>query len=221
MVQSAQPRKRNHRRVCLRLALDRSALRRVLSQRVVNPVLVVIAHIVPKQTQKMTLVQSNNMIQELTAAASYPTFGSSILPGRSHARSFRCQACRLQERRHGIVELRISIQDHITIGAGFRKRGTQLLDNPIRRWVPRDIEVQDLTPGVLDHEEAVQQLKGDRRNREEVEGDNRFSVILQKRQPLFPRIAPTSDAPQIAGDRAFGNDKAEFLQLTMDLGWSR
>ena len=43
-------------------------------------------------------------------------------------------------------------------------------------------------------------------------------MILQKRQPLFPRIAPTSDALQIAGDRAFGNDKAEFLQLTMDLG---
>src|SRR5215472_1076004 len=39
-----------------------------------------------------------------------------------------------------------------------------------------------------------------------------------KPQPLFPRIAPTSDAPHIAGGRAFGNDKAEFLQLTMDLG---
>jgi hypothetical protein len=45
----------------------------------VNPVLVVIAYIVPKQTQKMTLVQSNDMIQELTAAASYPTFGSSLI----------------------------------------------------------------------------------------------------------------------------------------------
>jgi len=61
-------------------------------------------------------------------------------------------------------------------------------------------------------------LKVDRRNREEVEGDDRFSVILQKRQPLFPRIAATSDAPQIAGDRAFGNDEAKLLQLAMDLG---
>jgi hypothetical protein len=68
--------------------------------------------------------------------------------------------------------------------------------------VPRDIEVQDPTTGVLDHEEAIQQLKLDRRNREEVEGDNRFSVILQKRQPTFPRITPPSNTPQIAGDTA-------------------
>jgi hypothetical protein len=38
--------------------------------------------------------------------------------------------------------------------------------------------MQDLTTGVLDNEEAVEQLKVDRRNREEVEGDDRFSVIL-------------------------------------------
>jgi hypothetical protein len=93
-----------------------------------------------------------------------------------------------------------------------------LLHNPIRRYVPRDIEVQDLTTGVLDHEEAVQQLKLDRRNREEVEGDNCFSMILQKCQPTFPRITPPSNTPQIAGDAAFGNDKTEFLQLTMILG---
>src|SRR5215831_12443623 len=45
-----------------------------------NPVLMVIAHVVPKQAQKMTLVQGNHMIQELTAEAFYPTLGSSILP---------------------------------------------------------------------------------------------------------------------------------------------
>jgi hypothetical protein len=143
----------------------------------------------------MTLVQNNNVIQELTAAASYPTFRSSILPGCSHARSFRCQSGRRQERGHGIIELRVSIEDHIPMGAGFRKRSSKLLDNPIRRWVPRDVEVQDLTTGVLDHEEAVQQLKLDRRNREEVEGDNCFSMILQKCQPTFPRITSPSNAP--------------------------
>jgi hypothetical protein len=70
----------------------------------------------------MTLVQSNNVIQELTAAAS--TLGGSILPGCSHAGSFRCQSSRLQERGHGIIELRVSIEDHIPMGAGFRKRSS-------------------------------------------------------------------------------------------------
>jgi hypothetical protein len=39
--------------------------------------------------------------------------------------------------------------------------------------------VQDLPTGVLDHEEAVQQLKVGCRNREEVEGDNCFSMIRE------------------------------------------
>jgi hypothetical protein len=70
---------------------------------------------------------------------------------------------------------------------------------------------------VLDDEEATPQLKPNRREREEIEGDNRFPVIVQKRQPPFPRITPPSDAPQMAGDAAFGNDEAELLQLPMDL----
>jgi hypothetical protein len=39
MVQPAKSWQRNHCRVCLRLAVDLSTLRRVLSQRVVHPVL--------------------------------------------------------------------------------------------------------------------------------------------------------------------------------------
>src|SRR5262249_19214019 len=47
----------------------------VLSQRVVRPVLMVIAHVIPKQAQNMTLVPSNNMVLEFTAAASDQTLG--------------------------------------------------------------------------------------------------------------------------------------------------
>src|SRR5262249_17121563 len=110
MVQSAQSRRRNHRRVCRRLMLDRSGLRRVLSQRVVKPVLMVIAHVIPKQAQKMTLVQSNNMIQELTAAASDPTLGDSILPRRLNARPLRFQTRRLQKRDDLRIEFRIPVE---------------------------------------------------------------------------------------------------------------
>jgi hypothetical protein len=42
--------------------------------------------------------------------------------------------------------------------------------------------------------------------------------MRQKRQPTLLRITPPSNAPEIAGDAALGNDKAQFLQLAMDLG---
>jgi hypothetical protein len=57
----------------------------------------------------VTLIQSNDMIQELTAMLSYPTLGSSILPGRLRAGSFGRQSGLPQERDHGIIELRFSI----------------------------------------------------------------------------------------------------------------
>jgi hypothetical protein len=48
------------------------------------------------------------------------------------------------------------------MGPGFRKCVPSLLDNPIRRRVSRNIQMQDLTTGVLDNEEAVEQSKVDR-----------------------------------------------------------
>src|SRR5215471_10602980 len=178
----------------------------------------VIVHVIPNAPTNMLLVQRNDMVKEFATTTAYPPFRDAILPRRLHAGPFGFQPGRLQKRDDVSIEFRVAIEDDITIRASFGKGLAQLLDDPIRRWVPRDIEVQDLTTGVFDYEEAVQQFKIDRRNREEVKGNNRFSVILQKRQPTFLRITPPSNAPEIAGDAALGNDKAQFLQLTMDLG---
>ena len=122
----------------------------------------------------------------LTAATSDPTLGGFVLPGCLHARSFRCQTRRLQERRHGIVELRVSIEDHITIGTSFQKRFTQLLDDPVRTGVPRHVEVQDLPTAVFDYKKAVEQLECQGRYGEEVESDDYFTMVLDKRLPRFP-----------------------------------
>ena len=155
----------------------------------------VIVHVIPNAPTKMLLVQRNDMVEEFATTTAYPPFRDAILPRRLHAGPFGFQPGRLQKPDDVSIEFRVAIEDDITIRASFGKGLAQLLDDPIRRWVPRDIEVQDLTTGVFDYEEAVQQFKIDRRNREEVKRDNRFSVILQKRQPTFLRITPPSNAP--------------------------
>ena len=160
----------------------------------------VIAHVIPKQAQKMTFVQSDNMIQQLTTAASDPMLSGSILPERLPARSFRCQTRRLQERRNGIVELDVSIQDHITIGARFRKCFAELLDHPVRTRVPRHVEVQDLPTAVFDYKEAVEELEHQRRDGEEVESDDSFTMVREKCLPPLPGIATPPHSPQIASD---------------------
>jgi hypothetical protein len=178
----------------------------------------VIAHVIPKQAQKMTLVQSHNVIQELTTATSDPTLGGSVLPGRLHARSFRCQTRRLQERRHRIVELSVLIQDHMTIRSGFRKCFAQLLDDPVCTRVPRYVEVQDLPTVVFDYKKAVEQLERQRRNGEEVESDDYFAMVLEKCPPPLPCIATPPHSPQIASDSPFRDREAEFNSSAWILG---
>jgi len=53
---------------------------RVFAQRVVNAILVVIAEVVADQTAKMFFIHRDDMVQDLAAAASDPSFGSSVLP---------------------------------------------------------------------------------------------------------------------------------------------
>jgi hypothetical protein len=88
MLQSAQAWQRNHRGVVARLLLDRAPSRRILAQRIVNPVLMIVPDVILKQAEQVTFVQSNDMVQHLAATASHPALRRSILPGRLHACPF-------------------------------------------------------------------------------------------------------------------------------------
>jgi len=72
--------------------------------------------------------------------------------------------------------------------------------------------------GVLDQEQAAQRLEGERRNREEVQCDNRFPVIVQKRQPPFARITAPSDAPQYRATVRSEATKPSFCSSPWILG---
>jgi len=67
MMGTAQTRARYHRRLGRRLPLDEPPIRRVLLEGIVNPVLVVVAHVVPEQPAKMLFVQGNDMVQDHVA----------------------------------------------------------------------------------------------------------------------------------------------------------
>ena len=105
--------------------LDRAAIRRILVQRVVYAVLVVVAHVISDQPAKMLLVQCDDMVEDLAATTSDPAFQDSVLPGRLDARPLRRQTRGLQEPDDRGIELRVAVQDDITIGedSGQRRKG--------------------------------------------------------------------------------------------------
>jgi hypothetical protein len=54
----------------------------------------------------------------------------------------------------------------------------------------RDVEMQDPAALVLDDKETVQKSERRRRHGEEVKGNDRLAVVVQKCQPFLSRVAP-------------------------------
>ena len=69
---------------------------------------------------------------------------------------------------------------------------------------------------MFDDKEAVQQLERQRRHGEEIEGDDDFSVILQKRRPPFTRVDSALNSTQIAGDGPLRDNEPELQQLAVE-----
>src|SRR5688572_29158616 len=131
MVQPTQPRNRNHGPIRCRLLFDSPSVWRVLVQGIVSTIFVMVVHVLADQPPKMCFVQRYDMVKHFAAATSYPAFRYAILPGRLDARSLGCQSRCLQKHDDISVEFRISVQNHISIRAGFWKGLAQLLHNPL------------------------------------------------------------------------------------------
>ena len=86
MMETAQARARNHRRLGRRLLLNWPAIRSALAEGVVNPIFAIIADVISDQPPKMLFVERNHVVEYFSATRSHPAFGDTVLPGRLHAR---------------------------------------------------------------------------------------------------------------------------------------
>src|SRR5713226_6617898 len=91
MVEAAKAPHEDHGCGRARLRLDCPFIRCVLFERVVNTVLMVVAHVIPYEPEQMSFVQRDDMVQDLSPATSNPSLRRSILPGRLDARPLRFQ----------------------------------------------------------------------------------------------------------------------------------
>ena len=90
MMETANPRERNNLRSVARVVLYGKPIGRVLAEPIVRALQMVVANIVPKESQ-VPFVQRNHMVQQLPPAASDPSFSHSVLPGRFAARALGLQ----------------------------------------------------------------------------------------------------------------------------------
>jgi hypothetical protein len=154
-----------------------------------------VLHVLAHQAPQMWFVQRDHVVEKLAPTASDPTLGRSILPWRLHSGALRLQACRLQERDHIPIELRIMVEDHIPILTRLGKRFPQLLYDSFRSRSAGDIEVQDSAPAVFNHEKAIQEFESHCWNGKEIHGGNCLTMIGEKRKPALAWIAAAPQSP--------------------------
>lgn len=73
-----------------------------------------------------------------------------------------------------LPNLGIMIEQDITIGAGKRQGLPELLHDPLASWMCRAVEMVKAAPTMFDDKEAIECLKRQRRNSEEVKGGDHF-----------------------------------------------
>ena len=127
-----------------------------------------------------------------------------------------CRGC--QQLGYLLAKLGITIQDRIAVRTRFRKRFSQLLHYPGASRVFRDIEMEDPASTMFDDEKTIQDSEGEGRHGEEVHGRDDLAVIAKESRPELASVVGRRQAPEIAGDGAFGDVEAEFQKLTVNSG---
>jgi hypothetical protein len=129
-----------------------SAAECLLSQSQVSTVFVVVANLVSKKSLQMALVESDDVVEQIAAAASHPALSDSVLPGTSNGGPHTGDGHRAD--RSGDVQsvLRVVIEEE-ELGSGLiGKCFAYLLDDPAAGRMPGDVAMQDTPPVVADDE---------------------------------------------------------------------
>ena len=80
-----------------------------------DPVRVIVGDVIPDQTAQMNIIEDDHVIEKLSATASDPTFGDSILPRTRRAYAQRFDSVRFQHVGHPLAKLGITIQDRVAV----------------------------------------------------------------------------------------------------------
>ena len=197
-----------------------SAGRCLLGKAKMRAVFVMVADVFREQPFKMVFIKSDDVIQQVAAAAANPALRDAILPWASEGSLNWTNAQKANSDRDFQPILSITIEDEEPRSRLKRKRLTQLLNDPEARGMVGDIEVQNTAAIVADDEKAVEHAEVDRGNSKEIHRGNSFLVVTQKGKPVLarPRILRRTFHP--AGNGSFRDIKTEHEKFTVDAGSS-
>jgi len=124
-----------------------------------RPVVLVIADVLSHKSLAMAFIEHNHMVEQITAARADEAFGHAILPRALDAGSFGLNPEGSDRLNDAVTKVGATVEDQVARRGIIGKRFAQLLRYPRAGWIPRDVEMQNLTPAVGDNEESVEHAK--------------------------------------------------------------
>ncbi len=163
---------------------------------------------------KMPFIQHYDVIEALPSYRTDDAFTVRALPGRMWCdRNFFDSHVF-----HAVLEIvavdAVTIMDEKTRLFFVRKSVDDLLGRPFGVGIRGNVEVNDLSPFVTEHDEDIEDTKRYRGNGEKITGRDVGYVIVQKRSPSLGRRFSGTD--HILGHGSFGNVVAQQGQFGYD-----
>lgn len=165
-------------------------------------------------TVQRRLVEHDHVVQALTPNRSDDAFHVGSLPRRAWSSENLSNTHGIHLLSEIIAEDVVAISQHIPWRGVPRESITELLGGPLGGRMGGDAEVKNPAPVVRQHQEDIQDLEPDCRDRKEIDRDHALEVILQESAPRLGR-RPTLTYHVLA-DTGFPDDNTEFEKFAVN-----
>ena len=180
-MQSAQPRQFDD--VAVVGWFDGARVWRVLIQCPVSSVSVIVVEIAIQTPAEVMFAEHNDVVQALAPDGSNQAFDHRILPGRLRGNHLLFQSQALDAAHEiGAIDA-IPVPKQITRWSSKRKGFDHFLGGPGGGGSLGDVEVKHFAPLMGQDQEDIKHPKCGRRDGEEIDCDQLFSVVVEERLP--------------------------------------
>jgi hypothetical protein len=166
-------------------ALNSPMDRTILVQGLMGPHAVVIGGILAKNPVQVSLSEYDEVVEAFPPDRADQSFRVPVLPWRASGDWLVANAHGAEPAPDRSAVNPILVSDHIAWGFIPRKRLGDLLRDPFRRWVSRNIDQNQLAPSQSDNHQNIELNEADGRDHEQIHCRDLRGMIAKKRAPAL------------------------------------
>ena len=186
---------------------NRTRFRRILVQRPVRAMLVIITEVVREPPPQVLLVEHDRVVQTFAADGADQPLDEGILPGSAWRNKFLFQSEGKSPLHKFQTVNTIAIAEQIVGWIGVGKHLSQLLRGPSGRRRIGNIEMQDFASFMCQDQEDIEDAEGGGRGDKEIHGDKVFGMVVEEG---LPGLVVASGSGAILADGGIRNRNSEF-----------